>query len=106
MERDERRLAELGRRTIEMYVLSHLFVNRVEVAFMVRPQRGPPPSLLAHSVPVYPCTGGTLGITCIVLLFVLVPGVSTELWATGFLPFRPGCLCFIPLAPLLVRLTV
>jgi hypothetical protein len=36
VERDERRLAELGRRTIEMYVLSHLFVNRVEVAFMVR----------------------------------------------------------------------
>lgn len=33
VERDEKRLAELGRRTIEMYVLSHVFVNRVEIAF-------------------------------------------------------------------------
>ena len=32
-ERDERRLAELGRRTVEMYVLHHLFVTKVEVAF-------------------------------------------------------------------------
>lgn len=33
VERDEKRLAELGQRTIEMYVLSHVFVNRVEIAF-------------------------------------------------------------------------
>jgi hypothetical protein len=33
VERDERRLAELGRRTIEMFVLSHVFVNHVEIAF-------------------------------------------------------------------------
>ena len=33
VERDERRLAELGRRTIEMFVLSHLFGSKVEVAF-------------------------------------------------------------------------
>ena len=33
VERDEKRLAELGRRTIEMYVLSHVFVSRVEIAF-------------------------------------------------------------------------
>jgi hypothetical protein len=33
VERDEKRLAELGRRTIEMYVLSHVFVNQVEKAF-------------------------------------------------------------------------
>lgn len=33
VERDERRLADLGRRTVEMYVLSHLFTNRIEVAF-------------------------------------------------------------------------
>ena len=32
-ERDERRLAELGRRTVEMYALHHLFVTKVEVAF-------------------------------------------------------------------------
>ncbi|KAH7297241.1 hypothetical protein KP509_26G060700 [Ceratopteris richardii] len=34
MERDERRLTELGRRTIEMFVLAHLFSNRVEVAYL------------------------------------------------------------------------
>jgi len=33
VERDEHRLAELGRRTIEMYVLSRVFNERVEVAF-------------------------------------------------------------------------
>lgn len=33
VERDERRLQELGRRTVEMFVLSHLFSNRVEVAY-------------------------------------------------------------------------
>ena len=33
MERDERRLAELGRRTIEMYALHHLFTTKVEVSF-------------------------------------------------------------------------
>eukprot|EP00850_Spirogloea_muscicola_P017540 SM000152S01528 [mRNA] locus=s152:35556:42868:+ [translate_table: standard] len=32
-ERDERRLTELGRRTVEMFVLAHLFSNRVEVAY-------------------------------------------------------------------------
>ena len=32
-ERDERRLAELGRRAVEMYALHHLFVTKVEVAF-------------------------------------------------------------------------
>lgn len=34
MERDERRLTELGRRTVEMFVLAHLFSNRVEVAYL------------------------------------------------------------------------
>jgi len=33
VERDEHRLAELGRKTIEMYVLSRVFNDRVEVAF-------------------------------------------------------------------------
>ena len=33
VERDERRLAELGRRTIEMYALHHLFTTKVEVSF-------------------------------------------------------------------------
>ena len=33
VERDEKRLAELGRRTIEMYALSHVFVHHVEIAF-------------------------------------------------------------------------
>ncbi|CAL6375408.1 unnamed protein product [Bathycoccus prasinos] len=33
VERDEHRLAELGRKTIEMYVLSRVFNERVEVAF-------------------------------------------------------------------------
>eukprot|EP00218_Dolichomastix_sp_CCMP3274_P002882 CAMPEP_0170164286 /NCGR_PEP_ID=MMETSP0033_2-20121228/78028_1 /TAXON_ID=195969 /ORGANISM="Dolichomastix tenuilepis, Strain CCMP3274" /LENGTH=978 /DNA_ID=CAMNT_0010401929 /DNA_START=87 /DNA_END=3023 /DNA_ORIENTATION=- len=33
VERDEWRLAELGRRTVEMYVIVHLFLNRVEVAY-------------------------------------------------------------------------
>ena len=33
VERDERRLAELGRRTIEMFVLHHVFVTHVEKAF-------------------------------------------------------------------------
>ena len=32
-ERDERRLAELGRRTIETYALHHLFTSKVEVSF-------------------------------------------------------------------------
>ncbi|KAI5084590.1 hypothetical protein GOP47_0000759 [Adiantum capillus-veneris] len=34
MERDERRLTELGRRTVEMFVLAHLFSNRVEVEYL------------------------------------------------------------------------
>ena len=33
VERDEQWLAELGRRTVEMFVLSHLFSNRMEVAY-------------------------------------------------------------------------
>ncbi|EFJ24015.1 hypothetical protein SELMODRAFT_55167, partial [Selaginella moellendorffii] len=33
VERDERRLTELGRRTVEMFVLAHLFSNRIEVAY-------------------------------------------------------------------------
>eukprot|EP00854_Cymbomonas_tetramitiformis_P002222 gene2221-2933_t len=33
VERDEQWLAELGRRTVEMFVLSHLFANRMEVAY-------------------------------------------------------------------------
>ena len=33
VERDERRLADLGRRTVEMYALSHLFTVKIEVAF-------------------------------------------------------------------------
>ena len=33
LERDERRLAELGKQAIEMFVLSHLYTNRIEVAF-------------------------------------------------------------------------
>ena len=31
IERDEKRLAELGRRTVEMYVISHVFTERLEV---------------------------------------------------------------------------
>jgi hypothetical protein len=33
VERDEQRLTELGRRTVEMFVLAHLYTNRVEVAY-------------------------------------------------------------------------
>ncbi|XP_010475082.1 PREDICTED: MATH domain-containing protein At5g43560-like [Camelina sativa] len=32
-ERDERRLTELGRRTVEIYVLSHIFSSKIEVAY-------------------------------------------------------------------------
>ena len=31
IERDEKRLAELGRKTIEMYVISHIFTDCLEV---------------------------------------------------------------------------
>ncbi|KAF9608922.1 hypothetical protein IFM89_012090, partial [Coptis chinensis] len=33
IERDERRLTELGRRSVEIFVLSHIFSNKVEVAY-------------------------------------------------------------------------
>ncbi|XP_026449795.1 TNF receptor-associated factor homolog 1a-like [Papaver somniferum] len=33
MERDERRLTELGRRTVEIFALTHIFSNRIEVAY-------------------------------------------------------------------------
>merc|ERR1719235_2139081 len=33
VERDERRLCDLGRRTVEMFMLSHLFGSSIEVAF-------------------------------------------------------------------------
>jgi hypothetical protein len=31
LERDERRLAELGRRVVEMYALAHIFTEQLEV---------------------------------------------------------------------------
>uniref|UniRef100_A0A1D1YHT4 MATH domain-containing protein At5g43560 n=2 Tax=Anthurium amnicola TaxID=1678845 RepID=A0A1D1YHT4_9ARAE len=33
IERDERRLTELGRRTVEIFVLNHIFSSRIEVAY-------------------------------------------------------------------------
>ncbi|PNY07372.1 MATH domain-containing protein at5g43560-like protein [Trifolium pratense] len=33
VERDERRLTELGRRTLEIFVLAHIFSNKIEVAY-------------------------------------------------------------------------
>ncbi|KAK8608889.1 hypothetical protein V6N13_025202 [Hibiscus sabdariffa] len=33
VERDERHLTELGRRTVEIFVLSHIFSNKIEVAY-------------------------------------------------------------------------
>lgn len=33
MQRDERRLAELGRRAVEMYVMSHIFLEKIAAAF-------------------------------------------------------------------------
>ncbi|XP_072951048.1 TNF receptor-associated factor homolog 1a-like isoform X1 [Typha angustifolia] len=33
IERDERRLTELGRRTVEIFVLAHIFSSRIEVAY-------------------------------------------------------------------------
>ncbi|XP_012570433.1 TNF receptor-associated factor homolog 1a-like isoform X2 [Cicer arietinum] len=33
IERDERRLTELGRRTLEIFVLAHLFSNKIEVSY-------------------------------------------------------------------------
>ncbi|KAI4304006.1 hypothetical protein MLD38_039578 [Melastoma candidum] len=33
VERDERRLTELGRRTVEIFVLGHIFSNNIEVAY-------------------------------------------------------------------------
>ncbi|KAJ8764596.1 hypothetical protein K2173_006468 [Erythroxylum novogranatense] len=33
VERDERRLTELGRRTVEIFVLSHIFNHKIEVAY-------------------------------------------------------------------------
>lgn len=43
LERDEKRLAELGRKTVEMYALAHIFTERVEV-------RGLPGRLYAGSI--------------------------------------------------------
>jgi len=37
LERDEKRLAELGRRTVEMYALAHIFTERLEVWTHGRP---------------------------------------------------------------------
>jgi hypothetical protein len=31
IERDEKRLAELGRKTVEMYVISHIITEKMEV---------------------------------------------------------------------------
>ena len=31
IERDEKRLAELGRKTVEMFVISHIFSEKIEV---------------------------------------------------------------------------
>ncbi len=33
IERDEKRLAELGRRTVEMFVISHIFCEKLEIAY-------------------------------------------------------------------------
>ncbi|KAG4395336.1 hypothetical protein GLYMA_20G202100v4 [Glycine max] len=33
VERDERRLTELGRRTLEIFVLAHIFCNKIEIAY-------------------------------------------------------------------------
>ncbi|KAF5199398.1 Tnf receptor-associated factor-like protein [Thalictrum thalictroides] len=33
IQRDERRLTELGRRTVEIFVLAHIFSNKIEVAY-------------------------------------------------------------------------
>ncbi|XP_058105591.1 TNF receptor-associated factor homolog 1a-like isoform X2 [Magnolia sinica] len=33
IERDERRLTEMGRRTVEIFVLAHIYSNRIEVAY-------------------------------------------------------------------------
>lgn len=33
IERDERRLTELGRRTVEIFVLAHIFSNKIEVSY-------------------------------------------------------------------------
>ncbi|GMH18854.1 hypothetical protein Nepgr_020695 [Nepenthes gracilis] len=33
VERDERRLTELGRRTVEIFVLAHIFCNKIEAAY-------------------------------------------------------------------------
>lgn len=33
IERDEKRLAELGRRTVEMFVITHIFTEKLEVAY-------------------------------------------------------------------------
>ncbi|KAM1216344.1 hypothetical protein ACFX2I_012601 [Malus domestica] len=33
IERDEKRLTELGRRTVEIFVLAHIFSNKIEVAY-------------------------------------------------------------------------
>jgi hypothetical protein len=32
LERDERRLAQLGRRTVEMFALAHIFTEQLEVS--------------------------------------------------------------------------
>lgn len=33
LERDERRLAELGRRTLEVFVVAHVFCDKLEIAY-------------------------------------------------------------------------
>jgi hypothetical protein len=33
IERDEKRLAELGRKTIEMFVIAHIFCEKLEIAY-------------------------------------------------------------------------
>jgi hypothetical protein len=39
--RDEQRLAELGRRSVEMYVLSHIFLEKIAVGESNKPNNSP-----------------------------------------------------------------
>lgn len=51
MQRDERRLAELGRRAVEMYVMSHIFLEKIAVSLLcsLQCQRAGPDAGAEHS---------------------------------------------------------
>lgn len=58
LERDEKRLAELGRRTVEMYALGHIFTERLEVRAYAAVEG------TCCACQKMPCTGGMAVLLC------------------------------------------